>query len=127
MNSLCILFEAFHRADVGNGAVADAGDTKFGQASIGRHAVHTITLTGNDTPLQIRSISASSCNPRMKKPDAPAVAYTFALSRASPIDWAGSPLWPKNKSVRALRKRSTLFFPAAARMAAILRACRSIA
>ena len=54
--------------------------------------------------------SASCRKPGTKKPDAPAAAYAFARSSASPIDFAGSPSWPRNKSVRALMKRSTPFF-----------------
>ena len=44
----------------------------------------TMTLTGSETPSQIRPISASSTRPGMKKPDAPTAAYALALSRASP-------------------------------------------
>ena len=109
-----LLSASLHRADIRNCAVADAPDTEFGQAlSVGGTPSITITLTGNATPSQIRPISASSRKPGTKKTDTQAAAYAFARSRASPIDFAGSPSWPRNKSVRALMKRSTPLFSAA--------------
>ena len=70
-----------------------------------------MTLTGSATPSQIRSIRASSRKPGMKKPEAPAAVYALALSKASVTDGAASLPWPRNRSVRALRKSSSLFSP----------------
>ena len=41
-----LLPESLHRADIGNGAVADARDTELGQALSRRHAVHNHHIDG---------------------------------------------------------------------------------
>ena len=121
-----ILFESVHRVDVRNRAVADARHAEPRQPPVRRHTVHDHDVDRQPRLAQILPMSASSWRPGMKRPEAPAPAYAFARARASPTEFAGSPSGPRNRSVRALMKRSMPFFSAAARMAAIQRACFSI-